>query len=164
VLGQRQLCNSRGKFGIGQIATEEVSLGIRPAHEIPAIEAISKARRVAQQIRDPDRTVERLPRQHHRAVGPALFHADPDVRKSRDEFRDGIVELQLAILDQHHGGNRGDRLRHRIQAKDRIRVHRQFGRDIADAEIFGINRLAVLLDQEDRAGDLSGRDLVSDKG
>ena len=36
------------------------------------------------------------------------------------------------------------------------------GRDVAHAEIFEIDRMAVLLDQEDGAGDFAGRDLVAD--
>ena len=40
--------------------------------------------------------------------------------------------------------------------------HRQFGRDVAHAEFLEIDGMAVLLDQQDRAGNLAGRDLVAD--
>ena len=87
--------------------------------------------------------------------------ADFCIGKSRNVFRDGIVEGQLAVVDQHHRGNRRDGLRHRIDLENRVRRHRLSGRGIPHAETFEIDRLAVLLDQEDRAGNLAGRDFVA---
>jgi hypothetical protein len=49
-----------------------------------------------------------------------------------------------------------------MKPEDRVRAHRHFGRDVADAEILRIDRLAVLLDQKDHAGDIAGRDFVAD--
>jgi hypothetical protein len=77
-------------------------------------------------------------------------------------FATGIVEGELAVLDQHHRSDRGDRLRHRIQTENRVRGHRQLGRDVANPEIFEVDRLPVLLDQHDGARNLAGRDLVAD--
>src|ERR1700682_2248103 len=48
----------------------------------------------------------------------------------------------------------------REQSKDRLVRHRPLGDDILHAEELMIDRLAMLLDQKDRAGDLTGRHLV----
>ena len=53
-------------------------------------------------------------------------------------FDKGIVEPELAVLDQHHRGDDRDRLRHRIQPKDRIRRHRPLASDVAHTETFEI--------------------------
>ena len=75
-------------------------------------------------------------------------------------FAIGIVELELALLDQRHRDHAGDGLGHREQAKDGLVGDRRLGDDVLHAEGFVIDRLAVLLDQDDGAGDLAGRDLV----
>ena len=75
-------------------------------------------------------------------------------------FDDGIVELELALIEQLHRHHGGDRLGHREQAEDGLVRDRRLGDDVLHAEEFVIDRLAVLLDQHDRAGDLAGRDLV----
>ena len=87
--------------------------------------------------------------------------ADLRIRKSVNVFRHGIIEGELAVVDQHHRGNRGDGLRHRIDLEDRIRRHRLAGRGVPHAETFEMDQLAMLLDQHDGAGNLAGRDLVA---
>ena len=115
-----------------------------------------------QQILDGDRPVERDKRKARLAVLAALLNTDLHVGKGRNVFRDGIAERKLALLHEHHRGNGRDRFRHRVKAKDRVRAHGQFRRDVAAAEILEIDRLAVLLEQQDRAGKRAGRDLVPD--
>ena len=87
-----------------------------------AVEAIGDARGMAQQILDRDRALQRLERQRRLAALIRLLDADLHVGKGRNVFRDGIVERELAVLDQHHRGNRRDRLRHRIEPEDRVRA------------------------------------------
>jgi hypothetical protein len=90
-----------------------------------------------------------------------VLAANPDVGEGGKIFRDRVVKPKLAFVDQLHRHEARDRLAHRKQAEDGIIGHRQLGRDIAYAEEFAIDRLAVLLDQQDRAGDFSLRDLVA---
>ncbi len=96
------------------------------------------------------------------AVLRLLLDAHFDVGEGGNVFRNGIFEPELALFDQHHRDHAGDRLGHRKQAEDRVIGHRQPGRDVAHAEEFVIDRLAVLLDQQDRAGNLALRDLVAE--
>ena len=159
LLHQRKFCSSIDELGVSQIGVEEIGLRVELSHSVGAIETIREARRVAQQILDGDRPLERFERELRLA---GLVDADFHVGKRRNVFCDGIVKPELAVLDQHHGDDRRDRLRHRVEAEDRIRRHRQFCRDVAHAKAFEIDRLAVSLDQENRAGNLSARDVVPD--
>ena len=49
-------------------------------------------------------------------------------------FADGIVEFDLAAIDQHHRSKAGDSLGQRVQRKDCIRRHFGAGIDVALAE------------------------------
>jgi hypothetical protein len=74
-------------------------------------------------------------------------------------FDSGSCGDQFAVSDQHHRGGVGDGLGHRAQREHRVQAHRRLGRDVAIAEGLQIDRLAVLLDQDDRAGNATARDL-----
>ena len=50
-----------------------------------------------------------------------------------------------------------------MKRKYRLRCHRSFGRNVLDAETFQIDRLAVLLDQHDRARQLPRCNLIVEK-
>ena len=50
-----------------------------------------------------------------------------------------------------------------MKRKDRVRRHRNPGRDILNAKTFQVDRPAVLLDQYDGARQLSGHDLIVEK-
>ena len=106
------------------------------------------------------RPVQRHQFERLAAVVGLLLDADLHVGEGGNVFRDGIVELDLALLDQLHRHDGGDRLGHREQAEDGLVGDRRLGHHVLHAEGFVIDRLAVLLDQDDRAGDLAGRDLV----
>ncbi len=120
LLGERKLRDAVGPGGIVPVAAEDIELRITFPRGIVAIETVSDARCVREQIGDGDRPLQR----HEAECGVFVAAFDVDahlrLRESRDVFRNGIVEAQLAILDQHHRGYRGDRLRHRIQPEDRI--------------------------------------------
>ena len=76
--------------------------------------------------------------EHGRAVGAGhdlavlvpgqLFQA----RELRRVLGDRIVELPLALLVELHHRDAGDRLRHRVDAEQRIERHRLVGRLLAD--------------------------------
>src|ERR1035437_4931340 len=89
-----------------------------------------------------------------------FFDADLYVREGGNVFGDGVAQRQLALIDQHHGGDAGDGLGHRKKTKDGVRRDRQLGLHITDAEGLQINWLPVLLNQDDRPGNFSGRYLV----
>ncbi len=86
----------------------------------------------------------------------ALAFEDFRVGEFGNVFRDRIFEPELAFLDQLHGGDGNDRLRHRIDAEDglgrhRVSIARAFRADRGDVHDF-----PALGDEEDRAGDLAG--------
>src|SRR5665213_3378664 len=83
---------------------------------------------------------------------------------SQRQFREPFGELRVVeiAIDQHHRRNRRDRLRHRIEPKDGVGGHRQLALGVAHAKILEIDRTAVLLDQEDGAGNPAGRNLVAE--
>ena len=64
------------------------------------------------------------------------FSASPTFQ-TRASAKDGMkratgsVELQRALLVEHHGRDRRDRLRHRVDAPDRVVRHRQPGVEVA---------------------------------
>jgi hypothetical protein len=89
-----------------------------------------------------------------------FLHADLHIREGGNVLRNGIVEVDLAVLDQLHRHHRGDRLGQRRQAEDGLVRDRHLGHHILHAEGFVIDRLAMLLDQDVGAGDLAGRHLV----
>src|SRR4030081_2318104 len=78
-------------------------------------------------------------------------------------FADGIVERDFALIDQHHRGHACDGLGDRMDRKDGVRRHRRSLLDVTLAEAFEINRLAVVLDQNDGAWDSSRGNFVIEK-
>ena len=162
LIGERQFGDPLGEFGIVEIAGVQRGLRIELFDLAFAKEAVSDTRGVPQQVQNRDRTLQRLELERILAGLIGKIDADLGIGESRNVFRDGIVERQLAVLDQHHDCDRGDRLGHRIDPEDGIRRHRQPGRDAAQPETFQIDLLAVLLDQQHRAGNLAARNLVAD--
>ena len=68
---------------------------------------------------------------HRLEVGPAGEH--PDVGEGRDERADRVVQLEGALLVEHHRRDRGDRLGHRVDAPQGVGLDRQPGLDVARA-------------------------------
>ena len=54
-----------------------------------------------------------------------LAHAVEDlhVREGRDELADRVVEREVPLFIEHHHGDAGYRLGHRVQAEDGVLVH-----------------------------------------
>jgi len=96
-------------------------------------------------------------------VPSSFFFSTPTFTfaKVRNVLRDWILEFELALIDQHHGGDAGDGFGHREQPEDRLIRHRLPGDDILHTDELMIDRLAVLLDQEDRTGDFAACDLLA---
>ena len=161
LIGERQLRDTLREVGIVEIAVIKMGIRIEFSHRGFAIEPVSDTRGVPQQVLDRNRAFERIELERGLASFVGQIDADFRIGKSRNIFRDWIVEGQPALVDQHHRGNRRNDLRHRIDLENGIRRHRLPGRWIPHAETFEIDRLAVLLDQQDRAGYLAGRDFVA---
>src|SRR5687768_15100416 len=60
-----------------------------------------------------------------------------------DEWRNAIVELQLAFLDELHYGCAGDRLGHAGDPKQRVRLHRHLVLEISISKAAHVDQLAV---------------------
>ncbi len=63
------------------------------------------------------------------SAGPDLV--DAGVGEGRDEARHRVGQLQRALLVEHHGRDRRDRLGHRVDAPDRVVRDRQPGVEVA---------------------------------
>ncbi len=161
LFGEWQLRKLRDEARIVDVALEPVETGIKLSHRAVAVEAVGDAGRVPQQVFDRDRALRRLQVQRGLAGFVLSLDADLYVGEGWNVLGQGIVERNAPVFDQHHGGHRGDRLRHRIEPKYGIGAHRRLGRDVANTEVLEISRFAVLLDQDDGARNLPGRDLVA---
>ena len=157
---QRQFGDPLGELGEIEIAGIDLGVPIGLADQAVAIEAVGDAGGVRHQIVYRHRPVRRHQFERLGAVVGLLLDADLHIGEGRNVFRDGIVELDRAVLDQLHRDDGGDRLGHREQAEDRLVGDRRLADDVLHAEGFVVDRLAMLLDQHDCAGDLAGRDLV----
>ena len=88
---------------------------------------------------------------------PIGAHAgrDLEVLELGDILRDRIGEAKGPLLIKHHEGDTGDRLRHRVDAKDRVLGHRRTRSDVLVAERFEVGDLAVARDHRRDAGELT---------
>ena len=118
--------------------------------------AIGQTGSVPQQILHNDLAIGRNRRvAHAREFAGGTRDTDLLALERRKEFRHRIGELDLAVLDQHHGGDRDERLGHRIDAKDGIQGHRLAFILVLEARGVGIDELALARDQHDRAGEFA---------
>ena len=95
------------------------------------------------------------PVQRHELV--ALHHLQ--MRELRDERRDLIVELPLALLVEGHHGDRDDRLGHRSDAEDGIFAEGLRAFEPLTAIAAELHQLAVTGDHNADAGVVAGVDL-----
>jgi len=58
------------------------------------------------------------------SVLPSRLDRHLRIREFRNVFRERIAEQEAALLEQRHRRDRDDRLGHRMDAEDRIRLHR----------------------------------------
>ena len=81
---------------------------------------------------------------------------DAEVRPFGNEAVNRVVERDLAFLDQHHEGDRGDRLGHRIDAEDGVGLAGQAPGQVALAADELVHDLAVTGDEDLGAGHAAG--------
>ena len=67
--------------------------------------------------------------------------------------RDGIVEADVAFLNEHHDGHRRHGFGHRRDAEDRVVGHRHAGRDVLAPERAGVDDAVGIDDERDDARD-----------
>ena len=152
---QRQARDDGGVLGIGDLAAAQPRLLVQLLHQAVAGVVVGDARGVAQQILDRHR-----PLQRHEVELAVVLDADLLVGKFRNELRDGIVEQEVAVLDQHHDADGDDRLGHREDAEDGVVRHRRGGRRALLAERVEPADLAAARDHHGRAGQGSLVDLA----
>ena len=110
---QRQLGELRHMAGIVDAGRPQRGLGVKLLHHRGAREAISEAGGVAQQILDGDLAICR-----HELELAALLDADFRFGELGNEFGERVGDEKPPVFDQHHDGDRDDRLRHRVDTED----------------------------------------------
>ena len=98
---------------------------------------------MAQKILHDDRPSRRDVRIAGLAIGTGGCHAHLHVFEGRQEFGDGIGELDDAVFDQHHRRHRGKRLGHGVNAEDRIELHGRICALVLQAEGVRIDDLPL---------------------
>ena len=82
---------------------------------------------------------------------------DLAVGELRKEPVDGLINCELAVLDEHHRGRGEDRLGHRCDAKDGVAAHRLVTVKRHHAHRVDVHVL-ITSDQSDHPGELALRD------
>ena len=95
--------------------------------------------------------------------GVRLRDAHLHLREGRQVLRDGIAEDDATFLDEHHGGDRHERLGHRVDAEDRVLPERRAASRIARADRVEIGDFSLAGDQRHRAGQLLLLDLAAQR-
>ena len=144
-------------------ARERLALGtVYPGLAIGAIDrmigrAVSQAALMAKHVAH-----------RHRTRGNSRLHrgalaGNPDlvIAPFRNKSRDRIIELEMPLLVEAHQRDRGDRLRHRVEAEDRVVGHRRFALAIRHAHRLEVGDVAVARDERLASGDLPGLDIVA---
>ena len=142
-------------FGVGDLAAAQPRLLVELLHRAVAGVVVGQARGVPQQVLN-----GHLPLHRHELELAVVLDADLLVGKLRDEFRDGIAEEEVAVLDQHHDADRDDRLGHREDAEDAVVRHRRGGRRALPADRIEPADLAAPRHHHGRAGQGSLVDLA----
>ena len=135
------------KLGIAAFARADSDLRILPLHRCIAHEFIGQAGRVPQQVLQRGRLSHGL--QLDRPVNQIghLLH-----RILRQVFGHWVIQQQLPLFHQHHGGHRHNRLGHGINAEYGIPRHGGIGGWVQRAQTVKQGQLAVPGNQNNGAG------------
>ena len=157
LVGQRHLRQPLDLLGAGEVLPVHSGLRVGLLHtSVRARLTVGETGGVPVEVLDRD-----LPlRGHHRVPHFARdriesLNGDLKLRERREELRDRISEGDLALLDEHHRGDRGDRLRHRVDPEDGVRAHRRAGRLVAEAHGLEVGDSPLPSDQRHGARDLA---------
>ena len=115
-------------------------------------EGVDQPRGVRQQVAD-----GHLPLGVHQLVRRPVLAGDEHLLalELRQVLRHRVVEPELAVVHQDHGGDAGHRLGHRRQPEDRVRRHRLFRLGVGEPGGAEGGDLPLAGDQHDAAGDPS---------
>ena len=117
---------------------------------------VREAGGVTQEILDGRLTLGRYQRVGElRVCGVGPGHAHHQVLHGREELRDRIGELDLAVLHQDHRGDRRQRLGHRVDPKDGVVRHRRSRGLVARPDTLEVGDLPLARDDDDGARELS---------
>ena len=105
---------------------------------------------VRKEIADRDRT-----RAGDRRI---LAGGDPLVLELRQVLLDGVVQRELAFVDEHHDGRGGDALRLRSDPEHGVRLHGLLGLAIRETDRGDVQHLVLVRDQGHRAGEFFALD------
>ena len=112
------------------------------------VKAVTQARGMGEQVMDRHRRVRRNEMLPHVTI--AAQHLS--LSEGGDVSADGFRELELALLIQHHQGDRCDRLSHAVDAEDGVALHRQHFLRIAETTGLKMHHFRIPRDQRDEAG------------
>ena len=115
--------------------------------------SVSQARCMTQQV--PDRYFPLCRHSSKRLLAclrVRLFNSDFKSLKLRNIFRDRFVKEKTSLFIKHHNSRTGNRLGHRIDAKDCIFFHRQPVFNVTHTEGFKIPRLPIAGDKRRSSG------------
>ncbi len=142
-----------GECLVGDVSGHEPGLGVERA-DGPPVRLVGQPRGMAQEI-----VYGRRPaRLDQRAVAQDL-----GVGEGRDEVADRLAEMKPSLGGEHHRGDRDDRLRHGIDAKDRVGRHQRPRGGVAIAPGAMGHDLAPPLDVQHGARDATRLDLRAQK-
>ena len=116
---------------------------------------IGETRAMPQKVLHDDRLGRRHIRIGDLAISTGGCHAHLHVLEGRQEFGDGIGELDDAIFDQHHRRYRGKRLGHRVNAENRIELHGRIRALVLEADGVRIDDLPLAGDHDHRPRQLA---------
>ena len=133
----------------------ELQLAVGGINVAELLEAVGQAGGVAQEVDDQHRPVGRLRLEglHVAAV------VDPEVLPFGNVPGHRIVESGQALLDQHHEGDRGDRLGHRVDAEEVVALQLALPFAVGEAQHGLIGQLAAPPDLDLGAGQLARVDV-----
>ena len=117
---QRHAGDDRGVFGVADLAAAQPRLLVELLDQAVAGVVVGQTRGVPQQILH-----RHLPLHRHQLELAVALDADLLVGKFRNELGDGVIEDEVAVLDQHHDADRDDRLGHREDAEQAVMRHRR---------------------------------------
>ena len=160
LMDQRNLGKPLDLLGAGQVADVEVDDAglVEPGLSQRVLDgcvlrqlSVGEAGGVAQEILNRHGALGR-----DLAAGGRYLH----VLERRKPFGDRVGELECAVFDQDHRGDRGHGLGHRVDPEDRVEPHGIGALGIAHALRAGVDELALAGDHHDGARDFLLLDLL----
>ena len=122
----------------------EAGRAVEGVDGVGVVEAVGQPGGVGEQVPHPDR----LGRRHGHDLGHRAAAVDAHVGELGQEAGDRVLELEVPLLPQHHRRDRGDRLRHRVDAPQRVRLDGQVGLDVAPAAALDVGLVVAVHDDE----------------